>query len=496
MSTSVNKHLSEIVSGSLWVFLGILLGRILEYVNKIIIARHYGVVGYGVVSLGLSLAVICASLSLLGFQTGITRSVAIYSNKHKNAGGIIVAGLKIVLPAGAFLLAALFLARGLIINNIFKNTSAAPVAITFILAVPVIAVAEYFYSCLRGLKRAKLAVLSKDVARRLAVLVCLIILVIFGVRNLVFVSCAYFFGFAVYMCIAGTGVKRGMPAGGNVSPSDFRVKDLVLFSLPLLFSYILRTFGGQISNIIVGFFKSTKEVGLLSAAFPLASLTGFPLTVTLFMFLPVMSECWHKEKHDELRLIFKTMCNWLFCTSSFIFLILVLCSHPIIIMSFGKEFEAAYKALIVLSGGYLFNTICGPTGSLLLAAGRSRNYFIGDLVSIIFALVFYVTFVPKFGFLGAAYVFTLQMVVLNLIRLMFVYKILQLSPFNKNMAGASVLFAVAMLFFRKFFIALSLAYKIPIIFIIYAVIIVITGMFGKKEFYLWRDLINKRLPED
>ena len=489
----MNKGVRTIALGSRWVFIGLFLGYVFEYVSRIIIGRFFGPSEYGIVSLALTFSIVFASFSLLGFQTGVTRYIAIYSDKKQEIGRIIIAGIKNIIPISIICSLLLLLGRDLIVFYFFKNSSATSVVVIFILLIPIIAIAEYFYSCLRGLKLAKYAVLSREVIRRLIVLTCLVIVTIFSIKNLIFVAIAYFMGFAAYMIFSGVWLKRNVSfTNGNYS-GNFKMKELILFSLPLLFSFILKRFGGHIGNIFIGFFRDTKEVGFFSAALPLSNLVSLPLNVLLFMFLPVMSKYWHKEKHEELRIILRTVNNWLFCISGLFFIFFVLYSDLIIIKSFGKEFLPAHSALIVLSAGQFFNAICGPTGSFLLAAGKSRKYFMGDFISLILSSILFVFFIPKFGFLGAAYIAAVQLVFLNIIYVTFFYKIVKVNPFTKNKLYAIgfIMIAIAMLKILD----VNVIIKIILTPVVYFVILVVTGILKKESMGLLKGFLGNNFKK-
>jgi len=494
-----NKGLKEIASGSLWGFVGLFLGYLLEYANRIIIGRIFGPSDYGAISLSLAIAIICASLSLLGLQTGVARYIAIHSDKTKKhvVALIIITGLKIIFPVSIIFSIVLLLGRNFLISNFFKSTSVPYIIIPFIFLIPIIALAEYFYSCLRGLKLAKYAVLSKEVIRRSVVLIVLLVIIIFNIKKITLVHFAYFVGFIFYMLISGMLVKKNISLDNKNYFDDFKIKELFLFSLPLLFSIILKKFGGQISTIVVGFFRDTKEVGYLSAALPFSRFVGLPLNVVLFMFLPVMSRYWHKKDHEELKVIFKAICNWLFCISGFIFFVFILHSELIITKSFGISFLPAHSALIILAIGQFFNVLCGPTGAFLLAAGESKKYFIGDFVTLFFTLLLYIYFVPKFGFLGAAYINTIHLIILNIVYLIFVYRIAKLSPFNKNTLFAIFFIIVAVLFLKRFFANVSsLGIRVFLTIVVYFGIIAATGILKKKSFMTFYGFLKNNLKRE
>ena len=487
-----NKGLAEIVGGSLWMFLGLVSGYILEYANKIIIARVFGASDYGVICLALTFATIFVTFSLLGLHIGATRYIAIYAAKERKSEikAIVIQGLKIILPISLLFSIVFFLGKGFIISHFIKKLPDTSVILPFILLIPIAAMAEYFQSCLRGLKLAKYSILSKEIIRKLIILVTLVS-TIFIWKSLIFVSLAYLLGFVGYMLSAVLWTRKNTSCSSKDYSEEFKVKDLITFSLPLVFSFMLTQISPQISNVFLGYFREPKEVAFLSIALRLSSFVSFPLAIVLFMFLPIMSEYWSKNECDELKTTFKTICRWLFFISGFIFLIFILYSKPIIVYTFGKEFEPAHKALIILSIGQFFNAICGLNGALLLALGESKKYFIRGLISTIFTLALYPMVVPKFGFLGAAYVNMIDIVLLNLIGLIFVYKRVGAHPFNLNILFTLIIFSLVLPFLKNILYLDNLVSQIFIATMIYFIVIIITGVFSKKDISFFYDLLKK-----
>jgi len=489
-----HKGIREIATGSLWMFLGISLGHIFQYGNRIIIGRFFGVSDYGLISLSLSITIICSSLSLLGFQFGAARYIAIHENKQKGEGivSIVINGLKIVLPISVLVVIILLLNKKFLISYIVKEESNFPVLLPFILLIPIIVTAEYFHSCLRGLKKAKFAVISKRVVQRIIVLLILIFLFIFKFKHLLLVSIAYVAGYMGYMLVSGLWLKKSV-SFNKKNAVQFDIKEFLLFSLPLMFSFVLKGIGDQVSNVFVGFFKDTKEVGLLGAALSFSRLIVFPLTAVLFIFFPVASEYWHKKRHNELKIVFNTICNWLFVVSGFVFFVFLIFSEEIIVISFGIDFRPAHKALIILSIGQLFYAICGPTATLLLAAGASKKHFIGDFLSLSISVILYFLVVPTYGFLGAAYVNMAYFFVLIIIYLFFAYKITGLLPFNKNIISGLFMLIGAVFILNYIFSQTELVLRIVITLFVYPCIIFVAGLIKKDSFILLYNLLKKEI---
>jgi len=110
------------------------------------------------------------------------------------------------------------------------------------------------------------------------------------------------------------------------------------------------------------------------------------------------------------------------------------------------------------------------------------------------ALILYSLLIPKFGFLGTAYVSMVQLILLKIIYLIFVYKMLKLNPFNKNILVALFFIISSIIFFKNFMLHTPLIIKGFLTTVVYFAIIVGTGVLKKESLVLWYNLL-KRKPQ-
>lgn len=96
----LNESLRKIAKGAGVSFIGAFIGLGLGYLSRMIIARFLGASDYGLISLSFVVLNIAATLSLVGFSTGIQRFVSFYKGKgdKERIKGTILGALKISLP--------------------------------------------------------------------------------------------------------------------------------------------------------------------------------------------------------------------------------------------------------------------------------------------------------------------------------------------------------------------------------------------------------------
>lgn len=427
-----NKGLREIVSGTMWLFMSLIGGRILEYINRIIIARFYGPADYGLIIFLLTFSMVVMAFSLLGLHIGASRFIAFFKGKGESEKirKVVFWGLKAVFVSGMFFTVISFIFRRYIVLYFVKRDIPPALIIIFILIIPVWAMAEFLYSCLRGMKLPKYATLSKEAIRRIFTILAVIISLFIG-HNLNYIAFAYLIGFVAFLLAVFIWVEKFAPTS-NASSVNFSEKYFFLFSLPLVFSFILKQMSGRIGIFFIGFFRDTTEIGFYSAALSFARLISLPLTLVMFMFVPVISGLWANKNQAEIKNIFYTVTKWIFIPSSFLLIIFLIFPNSIIIHTFGPKFESAYKALWIISLGHFFYSLCGLGGSLLIAFGETKKYFLGDLCGILISLALGPFLVKNFGFIGAAYIVLIRLVIINIIWAIFAYKISKLIFINVN----------------------------------------------------------------
>ena len=145
--SSFNKSLKILAKSSLWVFVGIILSKILGYVYRIIVARYYGPEVYGLLVLSLTIIGWFALFFLLGFDTGVLRYLSIYSGKKKDnkVSYIMKFSLSLLLITGIAAGILLFSFSNLIAEKIFSNPQLSIFLKLFSLTIPLTSLKTVFF---------------------------------------------------------------------------------------------------------------------------------------------------------------------------------------------------------------------------------------------------------------------------------------------------------------------------------------------------------------
>lgn len=92
---------------------------------------------------------------------------------------------------------------------------------------------------------------------------------------------------------------------------------------------------------------------------------------------------------------------------------------------FGQEFIAGAPVVQILAGAQLLNILSGPSGSLIIMAGREHTNCLLSLMSLIIAIGVALWLLPIFGIVGAAFALATSMTFRNFAHLTVVFRIVR-----------------------------------------------------------------------
>jgi O-antigen/teichoic acid export membrane protein len=157
----------------------------------------------------------------------------------------------------------------------------------------------------------------------------------------------------------------------------------------------------QTGVIMLGMFRSEQEVGYYSVAVKLATLTTFMLAAINSMSASKFSELFCTGQIDDLFFVAKKSAKLIFWTTTPILLCLVLFGKFIISILFGKEFIAAFPAMIFLAIGQFANSISGSTGMFMNMTKHQKVFRNIMLLATIINIVVNLLLIPSVGIIGA-----------------------------------------------------------------------------------------------
>jgi O-antigen/teichoic acid export membrane protein len=489
--TSLNDSLVKITKGTGIAFVGSLAALVFAFISRVLIARCGTEAEYGIYSLALVILSICTVIAALGLPAGTSRSIAYARGKNdsEKVQKLIPASVQLSLIASIPLGIIIFLTSDIIAAKIFHDAALGLPLKIFALGIPISALMNALISLFLGFGDIKPTVYFQNILRPLLFPLLLLPIIIL---NLSFTGVFYaFLASLVISCVVLIiyTIKR-LP-----SPMKFRtrlsanpvVRELLLFSLPLLGVAMLGLIIAWTDTLMLGGLKSSVDVGLYNAAHPLAQFISTPLVTMLLIYVPVASGLYAQGSMPEMRRNFSLLTKWLCSLTLPLFLILFLFPETVLSFLFGASYAPAANALKILSLGFIINNLMGPNGATLIAMGEVRFIMWANLTTALLNVGLNFALIPPLGIEGAAIASAAAITSINLIVGWKLYSLAKAQPLSKNLlkpALASLALVFLFQFIFKNFVTV-VWWMLPPLFIlcygIYGLAILLTKSFDQED---------------
>ncbi len=411
--TTSNEYLNTFAKTSFFVFLSLVLSKVLTYGYKIIIARNFGTSTYGNFSLAIIITGFFVAFASLGFSDGIVRYISYYIGRKDNVRIKYILSLasRVALFSGICGGIVLFLLADIIAINFFGNEELAFFLRAFSLVVPLSLIANVFIAALRSYERAKTASFLVGTFQntvRLALIGGFIVLGL-GLSSLFY---SYVLSYVALIIVAlyfshdrFAIVRRAQHLIAKERKKLFG--ELFAYSWPLAFVGLLLSMFYWTDSLILGYFTDSNIVGLYNAAITLVGL--FVMAPDLFsqLFLPVVSKELSRNNREVIRTITKQITKWIYTINIPVFALLFIFPGILLDLLFGAEFRGAENTLRVLALGGLFSGFLNTFTNLLSAKKETKLILYNFIFFSIFNVVLGLLFI-RYGMVGIASATTLS----------------------------------------------------------------------------------------
>ena len=399
-----DKKFSEILTGSSWALSGRVVATGLGIVSSIIIARVYGAEAMGIVAVINSFMLMATIFTVLGTSTSVLRMIPEHLAKYSPTSAFKLYRKTQYLVIGASLVTGtlFFLCANLIADKIFNKPHLA-----FYLAIASVFVVFKSLMLLntqavRGLRLIRVFALMQFLPQGFMLILLILLGLLWSARDVPVYAMLGSFALTGIMgwVIMEYAFKQRIEPQDTVEQMPART--ILSISLPMLVTATINLVLGQTGVIMLGMFRSEAEVGYYAIAVKLATLTSFILSAINSMAAPKFSELFHSGKIDELFYVAKKSSKLIFWTTTPILIGFAFLGKPLLGIAFGRQFEVAYTALVLMALGQFVHSISGATGMFMNMTGRQKEFRNIILVSAVINILLNVLLVPSYGISGAA----------------------------------------------------------------------------------------------
>lgn len=440
----------ETAKGGSFLAIGTLFAFGSRFVIAYFLARLLGVEQYGIYILAISFATLIAGIATLGLDSTMVRYIALQVSKKDYEGvrGTIQIGVGVSFLLSALLSLGLFLLADPIAGGLFNEPRLAPFFQLFSIIIPFMTLSSVLVNVSRGFKRMDYSSLAENgvlfVTRMVLVGILAIIrldaytaVIAFGLSELaVSISLIYL-------------LRKVFPL--KISPSKARrnYREIFTFSLPFWLSGILTKFRKNIQTLLLGTLNTVTSVGIFSIASKINLISYIFYKSIIASVKPVLAVLDEEKNWGQIGQLYQTTTRWTFMANLPIFLIMAF--FPEELMSvFGESYASGALVLIILAFGELINSGTGICGSIIDMTGRTKLKLVNSMIWVLLMSIGNVILIPRWGVIGAAVASSFSLAAVNLLRVLQVWYLYRVQPYNLSYikpitAGAAAVITVLFL---------------------------------------------------
>jgi O-antigen/teichoic acid export membrane protein len=414
------------------IFVGTLFEYVSRFVLGIVVARFVGAAQYGVYNLALTPLNILSMFALLGLKAAMVRYVPIYVHQRdeESLWGTLQVGLGLVMFTSIVLGIGLFILAEPVADIIFHTPELTPFLRIAGLIVPFTALIEIMTSATQGLKEMQYSVYAREISMTSIKLVLTVTFLVLGFRTLGIMIAHAVATLAAFVMLLYF-LHKLFPLRRPIRAARRNTRQMLGLSLPIYFSQVVDVVGGNLSVLLLGMLNTTTGVGIFAAA-QRVSMTGrlFHSSIVLVS-QPIVSDLYSKGDWAQLRRFYQVMTKWTFTFNLPLFLAITVFSGPILSI-FGSSFVAGSAALAIMAFGFLISAGTGICGVVINMSDNTQLNLLNSVLAVVLTLVFNIWLVPSFGVLGAAIASTSAGAVINVARLLEVFLLFRILPYNRD----------------------------------------------------------------
>ncbi len=491
------KSMNIIAKGAIIFLIGAIIGKMLSFVYRIILSRM-GEQTYGEISIALALLSILSVIAILGLDTGIVRYLSQY-NKDKNKEamkGTIIFSTKTILLLSTTFGILLFLLSDWITQAFYPHSPNLSIILkVFAIALPFEGLKAVWTNTLKALQKIEYDIYARIVGE-IIVRILLTVLFIYAGLGILGASIAYtlsiiFSSLLLFLFVE----KKAFSLRDKNIKVLYNNKELLFYSLPLVFNSITIIVINAADSLILGYFKDAGTVGIYNVAVPTAKLILIFPTALLGLYLPLIAAV--KDNKEEFEKVYYTTTKWVFFITSLSLAWLILYGKELITVFFTEGYSTAYTSLVILSIGYLINSCIYTSRDILLLYNQTRVIFMATVFSCVLNIILNILMIPTLGMIGAALATSISLTILSIILFIYTRKETRINPLRKRVFFSGLLISIAAFLTWNITKLIKLEPKtliitsILIITILSLALVYISGILEKEDKEMARTIINK-----
>jgi O-antigen/teichoic acid export membrane protein len=430
VSLTGDKSILGVAKGGGVTLVGKTFTNIGKFITAFLLARLLGATAYGTYQLALNVVTLLAGLVVLGLDTALMRFIAISVSRQneRRTWGTIQIGIGLPVLLGSIVGVGMFALSYPVATQVFHDAKVAPLLQVASVIVPLSVMGDTLIGAIRGFKNMEYPVYAKFIIQPIFKLILIGVASFLGLNA---IRATMIFGvgelIAALMLIYYLNKLFKLKRSWSAAQRD--LKGILIFSLPDWLAGVMDTFRGNIQSILIGSLSSIAGVGIFTVADQLNVIGHDFYSSINTSAKPYIAELHDRGDRVQLERLYQVTAKWALTVDLPFFLILVL--FPVQILSvFGKSFEGGATALIIMALASLIDVATGMCGAVINMTGYTGLKLFNNVLSLVLSVILNVILIPRWGIVGAAVSALVIMALLNLIRIVQVYVLMRIVPYN------------------------------------------------------------------
>lgn len=437
----------EILSGTVLVFIGVLLGFANAGILQPILLNPESI---GILKVFTSFVTIASISAFLGFDGALVRIYPQVIDDTPKVRGFLKIMLSVLLLGSLLMVGVTLLFRNLIF------TSGMEVLLPFFQILIISSIAKVLFlhadSLLVQYKKTRVGIFSQDIFQRILIIISLS-LFYFGLVNTS--ELVVFYGASLSiptLLVLFKAIKVLHVEGVLKSTKHFeRVSLKEVFNtsyygyLASISSFFLR----EIDFIMITYLLTVEDTGYYTVLFFFGALVSIPSRIVVKIAAPIIGAAWKDSNIKKIEIVYVNSSQVMYLVGTISYLLLVV-GMPLVlsIMPTGGEYMSFKNVAYLIGLAYLSNLAFGVNTQIISTSSYYRVNLYFNLILLVCLVAFNFTLIPVYGVVGCALGTFLSLFLNNIIRFLFIRKRFRISPFTHFQLRLSIIFAsLLMLYF-------------------------------------------------
>ena len=271
---------SEVYKKSASGFLISALGRNFGFAQQIVITQFYGAAAFGVFRVCFSILSLVGIFGRFGVDMAISRFVAQYRKQDRMdlVNEIFLMGLKLVLPIGLTLTAAVYFLAPVLSEEVYQKDYTVYIRI-FSIGIIFFVLSGVIEEGIRGLKRIKEYTWINNVSTQAFSIVFLLVALLFT-TDVYMVNISYVLGLVFTFILGAIYWRKWVPVR-RVEEPQLKRRELLSVSLPMLSAKYLTTLYTWMGTLILAAYVADDHVGIFNGAARMSAFATMPLIAVI-----------------------------------------------------------------------------------------------------------------------------------------------------------------------------------------------------------------------